>query len=492
MDETLVNQYGGLLNVPPYLLGIKPVIKANGTTIATGQPIGLGNCLTFNMIFRLPNKGSDFISNTVTAGDYSAIAIQYYRTPAESAGDKLLTLIENTASTDLDDLLGQLLYSIGISYFHHLDFEEELYAKNFQMIISREPSETIVTSYALTEWLFGMPYKVTEGGVGVDTDRYITTSFPFDGNRQRARDFMILSGLGSSAWENMILESFFNIPSVSAAKLLKMANQQDIMIFNIDSSNINMVLPQLQVSSDVIDDIRNSVNAGQKVIISKNAIQYNEWNGVGYIILNPNTGVGAYMISGNFAGGHMSKHPDASIRARSDWSALVTSATRQCIVQLADSLWGTPYVKSGESEECGFDCSGLVYYVFRTCYGNNIVPRLTSAGQHAYLERKKMTLPYSERQPGDILWSNNYHTGIYYGNFNGVDYVIHASGKYCPNPNDPNGWLPSVDLPPECQFEAEINVRICGKYGTVVSTEVSDPYFAIGKGVAPDIGRPVP
>ena len=39
------------------------------------------------------------------------------------------------------------------------------------------------------------------------------------------------------------------------------------------------------------------------VTVSKTQITYNGWTGVGYIIINPTTGAGAYMISGGLAGG---------------------------------------------------------------------------------------------------------------------------------------------------------------------------------------------
>ena len=140
-EETLVTQYGGLLNVPPYLLKVKPVLMVNGVTVALGQPIGLGYEEIFTMAFSSPGQRQDMIINKVTAGDYSAIAIQCDKTPAEIAGENTQILIKNVNSPRLDDFLGQLLFNVGITYFHKLVTEENLYAKNFQMIITRDPSK---------------------------------------------------------------------------------------------------------------------------------------------------------------------------------------------------------------------------------------------------------------------------------------------------------------------------------------------------------------
>jgi len=41
------------------------------------------------------------------------------------------------------------------------------------------------------------------------------------------------------------------------------------------------------------------------VTVSKTNITYNGWTGVGYIIIDPLTGAGAYMISGGMSGAHL-------------------------------------------------------------------------------------------------------------------------------------------------------------------------------------------
>ena len=59
----------------------------------------------------------------------------------------------------------------------------------------------------------------------------------------------------------------------------------------------------MQVSPQVKTDIQNAVNAGKTVTVPKTNIAIDTWTGVGYILFDPNTGAGAYMISGGFAGG---------------------------------------------------------------------------------------------------------------------------------------------------------------------------------------------
>jgi len=374
-DEALVTQYGGnILNVPPYLLNVKPVIKINGLTVATGNHLGLGYDQIFHISFQIPNKATDVVTHKVTAGDYSGVAIQYYKPPLDLVGDKMEELTNNRGSTDLDDLLGLMLYNMGLSYLQHITFEEELYTKNFQLIVTKEQSEAMATSHAETEWLWGVPYAITAEAIGVDARRNVYMTFPIDGNQQRIKDFMVVSGIGRSLWEDLILESFFNITSVSAARLLKLANQQGIPLYTIDKNNISDLLPQLQVTPEAIADIENAVNAGKKVIISKTNIQYNDWNGVGYIILDPVQGSGAYLISGGLAGGKFTKPLPYSHRELQVLYKRICEQKRWLILIIAGSLLGSPYkwgCKDPEAlnpfkpEICkGVDCSGLVCYAY--------------------------------------------------------------------------------------------------------------------------------
>ncbi len=128
-----------------------------------------------------------------------------------------------------------------------------------------------------------------------------------DGDDEKKRQFMLASGMNGSALEHSVPEQLFRTPEnpvegISAVKALQIANEQGIPIYTIDRSNISTVLPQLQVDAQVINDIRNAVNAGKEVTVSKTDISYNGWTGCGYIVINPVTGSGGYMISGGMAG----------------------------------------------------------------------------------------------------------------------------------------------------------------------------------------------
>lgn len=83
------------------------------------------------------------------------------------------------------------------------------------------------------------------------------------------------------------------------------------------------------------------------------------------------------------------------------------------IVQLASRELGAPYVYGGDTPR-GFDCSGLVYYVFR--HAGVAVPR--TANQQLYASHP---VSLQDLQPGDLVFFQivgniQMHVGIYVGN----------------------------------------------------------------------------
>lgn len=87
---------------------------------------------------------------------------------------------------------------------------------------------------------------------------------------------------------------------------------------------------------------------------------------------------------------------------------------REGLVQTAREQIGTPYVYGGNNPQAGFDCSGLVYWVYRKNGVN--VPRASweqfQAGR---------PVPREDLRPGDLVFfklrskGQSLHSGIYSG-----------------------------------------------------------------------------
>ncbi|MDU4252327.1 MULTISPECIES: C40 family peptidase [Pseudomonas] len=99
-------------------------------------------------------------------------------------------------------------------------------------------------------------------------------------------------------------------------------------------------------------------------------------------------------------------------QAKGPLSPRVTSR----IIERAHELIGTPYRWGGESEESGFDCSGLIVYLYSTI-ANRKLPRTTTS----MIAQKRNAVDQDELQPGDAVFFNHdgtgrvSHVGLYIG-----------------------------------------------------------------------------
>lgn len=95
---------------------------------------------------------------------------------------------------------------------------------------------------------------------------------------------------------------------------------------------------------------------------------------------------------------------------------------RNDLALFALSLLDAPYVWGGRGPATGFDCSGLVSYVYREAAG------LPVKGSSADLGKKSRPIDRTHLQPGDLVFFNTLgtrhsHVGIYVGDGR----FVHAS-----------------------------------------------------------------
>lgn len=132
---------------------------------------------------------------------------------------------------------------------------------------------------------------------------------------------------------------------------------------------------------------------------------------------NPNVlYVGQVLNIPGSASSRASSAPPASQNTGSSQESLPVQASNvsfnQAIVNTAEKYLGAPYVWGGASPS-GFDCSGLVQYVFSQ---NGVSVGRTSWQQY----QESVKISRSQLQPGDLVFFNTYstgasHVGIYIG-----------------------------------------------------------------------------
>jgi len=70
----------------------------------------------------------------------------------------------------------------------------------------------------------------------------------------------------------------------------------------VETPDAALALPKLSLSRGVAEEIQNAIAAGKEVTVHEKAINAYGFSGFGYIIMDPETGVGGYLIEGKGSG----------------------------------------------------------------------------------------------------------------------------------------------------------------------------------------------
>ncbi len=311
-------------SLPAYLINLKPELRIDGEVVATGGAVPMGTVEKLDISFSLPLLSDDNISNHILAGEYFGIMIDT-GVISQNQVDSMTAKLEDTqskidsgnfSSLDKEDLLGDMLYSTALLYFYDLNNLRDLQSKRMKVNYVKLPSMAIFSYKLNTNDVYGVPVSANESGLHIDVDRNVSAVKPRDGNFEDNYSYKLMTSFESSVHEHVIPESLYSFPDdpvegVSAFKALDIAWEQDIPLYSVTEENIEEILPQLTLDSAVINDIINGVNAGLEVTVSRDNIDFEGWHGCGYVMLDSDTGGGAFMISGGYNGGAIARNMNA-------------------------------------------------------------------------------------------------------------------------------------------------------------------------------------
>lgn len=256
------------------------------------------------------NLENEIITNNIMAGEYYSIVLNASGIAKKSL-DVLLSRLENLkiniennniSGIDKDDFIGDIFHSVMSTYFYELDAIDKVIAKTMNATHMRLPSMGTFSVDLEATYLFGVPKSVEAVGMLMDVDRISYNIAERSGDSTTVLKFGLASGPISSFLEHSVPERLLTtatesyVEGISAVKAISIANSQGIPIYTITPSNASTVIPNLALDSTYIADISNAMNAGMVVTVPRTAVDFNGKPVVGYIILDPVTGAGAYMV----------------------------------------------------------------------------------------------------------------------------------------------------------------------------------------------------
>ena len=304
--------------LPGYLINLTAELSANGELLQSGPAQTMGAELYETLGLYSPAHQWFTSVNHPIAGEYRAIGLDLQGISQKQVGS-LKSELESTkaklesgdanhlAALTKHEVMGDLIYGTIMSYFALNDVQDEIQAQAADMITYRLPSYGIFSTTLQPQYWFGVPRNTTFSGLTMDVDAVTFHGAAKDGDRTTRINFTRASGARLSAMEHLVPEQMFSTDEnpahgISAVKALALAAAQGQRIWTINQDNLGEAIAAIDLGAEVEAEIRNSVLAGNVATAHEAQLVYHGWVGSGYLLIDPETGAGAYKISGGFNG----------------------------------------------------------------------------------------------------------------------------------------------------------------------------------------------
>ena len=295
--------------ISAYLVNVVPELKLDGEVVGIGQSMQLGYEMRLRLTTYTPAFGNENFYSPMIAGSYFALASIGGSVSSNKFSDltlkisKTKAIVETGGFTSLskDDILGDMFYSGVLGYYAQFDLASKVLGKLSGQFLNLLPSIGTYGYVPAVNYLFSLPVSLSDGGFEMNLNSTSIAVADTDNLKENRKNFIIKIGVAGSALEHAIPEQMFvneNTPgeAISATKALSKAVQAGQRIYQINSTNISMILPKINHSGFVLNDITNAVNTGFEVITHSDAVSIPGWSGAGYVIIDPETGDGVYKI----------------------------------------------------------------------------------------------------------------------------------------------------------------------------------------------------
>jgi hypothetical protein len=211
------------------------------------------------------------------------------------------------ATLTREDILGDLFYAGGLGYF------AQYMGMAHVLALPQRATHQLAFGYGSYGYephvsrFFGFPRAIEAGGavMNIRIARQLGTH---ETDAEQLKTLNLQSGLLSSALEHAVPEQMFVTAqnpgeAISAVKALAKASAAGQRVYHLTPANQTTTLSQIHQDGDTMTEIRAALAAGLEIITHTEAVSVPGWSGAGYIILDPETGSGAYKIGGGANGG---------------------------------------------------------------------------------------------------------------------------------------------------------------------------------------------
>ena len=333
-DQAVIDSFQLANSFPGYLIRLVPELRVDGEVIASGPASTMGSELIQDAAYFNPGLGQwesgeanhpvvgEFIATALDLQGMSPNQFTSLKARLEQTKARLEQFQQNPGdptpirTLTKEAISGDLFYSGLLSYFAAIDTTGQLVARRANVETLRMPSFGNFGTASQVFFFFGVPRTIGFPGVQMDVDRVIGSEVAKGASPDAVVAFRRAAGAQYSALEHSIPEQVFRNPSlpandpnqpqgVSAVKAIAVAASQGQRIYTLNAANQAIhasAISQLSIDAAVKEEIANALASGKEVTVHQANISYAGFVGNGYLIIDPETGAGAYKISGGANG----------------------------------------------------------------------------------------------------------------------------------------------------------------------------------------------
>lgn len=312
--------------LPGYLINLAAEFSQDGEVLFSAPAGVMGTELYETLAFWSPAFGWARAVNHPIAGEYRAIGLDLQGTNAEDVKraqadiEAIQSVLVQGESSQISamskhQLLGDILYSVIYSYLAQTHLQNLIQSQSSNIVSYRLPSFGVFSTSMQTNYFYGVPRSVSFDGMFIDVDRLAVQAVDKNSDQANKINFLKTSGYRSSAMEHQVPEQAFTTSTsfaqgISAVKALSIAVENGQKIWTITQENLQDALSQLRLSSEIENEIRNAVNAGKVATAHEEPISFAGSTNTGYLLIDSDTGAGAYLIAGGGNGGFLDDDSD--------------------------------------------------------------------------------------------------------------------------------------------------------------------------------------
>ncbi len=307
-DLNIINQAGGMSQVPPHLIDLRPVFKVDARQVvptdqSAAQVIGMAQAHELLITLKSPS-GEIQLTRTLLAGTYLSVVLGSQSDPYPLNNEDINLISDETKPI-------RLMHNLGVNYQQAWNQAEDDLAAVMNLAVIRPlPSVAIVAPEFSLDYIAGIPVRMAFKGISLDAVNRSVDVINRTSDTELPAAWMRLAALQGSWLESQVFNDQWATAAISADQGIRAQVGEGDTIQHITAANLASVLPSLNHPDYVKDHISEWINTGHEVLIPQNLTLQDTWQGSAWHIWHPSNGNSGYFIAGGYAGGQTTESPD--------------------------------------------------------------------------------------------------------------------------------------------------------------------------------------